>query len=201
MDWQGLALRLRQEAADWPQKELAAAVKLSQPTVSTYLSGKKRPSVDSLLRFAQVLEVSVDYLLGVERERIGVSELSPPRGADYVAVPVLAQEVAAGSPLISFDEVEDYHQLRHSRISHLLLDGVSPQAVAQMTGTSLAMLTRHYAHLLTGSLEAELARARERRGAPFAHGQTQRPKMALGGGRATSGANARPGEDADDTAI
>ncbi len=50
------------------------------------------------------------------------------------------------------------HALRHSRITHLLLGGMSPQAVAQLAGTSVAMLHRHYAHLMISSLEAELAR-------------------------------------------
>ena len=48
------------------------------------------------------------------------------------------------------------HQLRHSRISHLLLAGVPPQAVAQLAGTSVAMIARRYAHLLTESLRHAL---------------------------------------------
>jgi len=57
-------------------------------------------------------------------------------------------------------EATPIHALRHSRISHLLLAGVSLQAVAESTGTSAVMIQRHYAHLLTRSLEKELARAR-----------------------------------------
>ena len=52
------------------------------------------------------------------------------------------------------------HVLRHSRITHLLVAGVAAQVVAQVTGTSLAMLQRHYAHAVVGSLERELERAR-----------------------------------------
>jgi len=52
------------------------------------------------------------------------------------------------------------HVLRHSRITHLLVAGVSPQVVAQVTGTSLTMLQRHYAHVMVRGLEDELARAR-----------------------------------------
>ena len=50
------------------------------------------------------------------------------------------------------------HVLRHSRITHLLVAGVAAQVVAQVTGTSLAMLQRHYAHAVVGSLERELER-------------------------------------------
>jgi len=55
------------------------------------------------------------------------------------------------------------HCLRHSRISHWLQAGVPAQAVAQLVGTSLAMLQRHYAHLMTRSLADELAHARRHR--------------------------------------
>ena len=55
------------------------------------------------------------------------------------------------------------HCLRHSRITHWLQAGVPPQAVAQLVGTSLAMLQRHYAHLMVRSLTDELARARRHR--------------------------------------
>jgi integrase len=77
--------------------------------------------------------------------------------AQWVRVIRLAKGSLKGGPI---RETTPLHALRHTRITHLLLAGVSPQAVAQVTGTSLAMLQRHYAHLMTRSLEAELARAR-----------------------------------------
>jgi len=60
-------------------------------------------------------------------------------------------------------EAATIHSLRHSRITHLLLAGTPGQVVAQLTGTSLAMLQRHYAHLMARSLADELARARRHR--------------------------------------
>lgn len=81
------------------------------------------------------------------------------------------------------------HVLRHTRISHLLQARVPPQVVAQITGTSIAMLIRHYAHLMTDALEEELSRARRtpvlRRIAAGGQksGQTARPKTAAGDAR------------------
>jgi integrase len=72
----------------------------------------------------------------------------------------------ANVELSAREEITDGHTihcLRHSRITHLLQAGVPPQAVAQITGTSVAMLHRHYAHLLVRSLADELARARQHR--------------------------------------
>jgi integrase len=95
------------------------------------------------------------------------------------------------------------HCLRHSRITHWLQAGVPPQAVAQLVGTSLAMLQRHYAHLMARSLTEELARARRHRalravdqaarpgrdgsqvGQTF--GQTRKPKTAAARGVTRSG--------------
>ena len=39
------------------------------------------------------------------------------------------------------------YSLRHSGISHLLLAGVPPQAVAQLADNSITVIHRHYAHL------------------------------------------------------
>ena len=94
------------------------------------------------------------------------------------------------TPGEAIPETAAIHALRHSRISHLLLAGTPAQVVAQVTGTSLAMLQRHYAHLMARSLADELARARRHRAlqlvARAASGQscgqtrgTKPPKMAV----------------------
>jgi site-specific recombinase XerD len=60
--------------------------------------------------------------------------------------------IPAGTPL---------HVLRHSGITHLLVAGVPAQVVAQVAGTSLTILEKHYAHAMVGSLERELERTRQ----------------------------------------
>ena len=77
--------------------------------------------------------------------------------------PLVALANAALAPADRIPPERSIHCLRHSRITHWLQAGVPPQAVAQLVGTSLAMLQRHYAHLMARSLTEELARARRHR--------------------------------------
>lgn len=46
------------------QKQLAIMMRVSQPTVSDWVSGKIKPSHFNLLKLSELLGVSVDYLLG-----------------------------------------------------------------------------------------------------------------------------------------
>lgn len=50
------------------------------------------------------------------------------------------------------------YTLRHSTISDLIADGVPTLTVAQLSGTSVAMIERHYGHLLQKQAQAALAR-------------------------------------------
>jgi integrase len=77
--------------------------------------------------------------------------------------PLVRLANAALAPADRIPADRSIHCLRHSRITHWLQAGVPPQAVAQLVGTSLAMLQRHYAHLMARSLTEELARARRHR--------------------------------------
>lgn len=48
------------------QKELALTMNVSIPTVSDWESGKKFPKGKNLIKLAQILRTTTDYLLGVE---------------------------------------------------------------------------------------------------------------------------------------
>ena len=52
--------------AGFSQKEVAITLGVSVPTVSDWESGKKFPSGKNLIKLAQVLNSSTDYLLGYE---------------------------------------------------------------------------------------------------------------------------------------
>ncbi|HEX7349076.1 MAG TPA: tyrosine-type recombinase/integrase [Rhodanobacteraceae bacterium] len=60
---------------------------------------------------------------------------------------------AAGLP----DDVSAY-ALRHSTITDLIADGVPTLTVAQVSGTSVAMIEKHYGHLLQKQAQAALAK-------------------------------------------
>ena len=50
------------------QTELAKAANVSKQCISDYKSGKSVPSIDTLYLLCQYLDVSADYLLGLEKQ-------------------------------------------------------------------------------------------------------------------------------------
>ena len=59
------------------QKALADKLGVSKSVVSFYESGERLPSYDVLIKISRIFNVTTDYLLDVERERmVDVSELS-----------------------------------------------------------------------------------------------------------------------------
>ena len=49
------------------------------------------------------------------------------------------------------------YTLRHSVITEMVRNGVALSSVAQVAGTSVAMITKHYAHLNSKDSRAALA--------------------------------------------
>ena len=52
--------------SDVKQTELAKAANVSKQCISDYKSGKSEPSIDTLYLLCRYLDVSADYLLGLE---------------------------------------------------------------------------------------------------------------------------------------
>lgn len=46
------------------QQQMADALKISQPSYTRYENGTSEPTLENLVKIAEVLDVSVDYLLG-----------------------------------------------------------------------------------------------------------------------------------------
>ena len=53
------------EAANLKQIELAEQVSLKSGAISKYEKGVSQPSMDTIIKFSEIFNVSVDYLLGV----------------------------------------------------------------------------------------------------------------------------------------
>ena len=87
-------LRTLRKEAKLSQRTLAAKVGMSQQALAKYEAGDATPNPERLRQLAQVLHVSVDYLLGGEQRETG----SP-------TVPVLGQ-VAAGVPIEAIEDIE-----------------------------------------------------------------------------------------------
>ena len=68
MDWKNVfAVRLtnRRAALNLSKSELARRIGVRHVQIVEYEKGRKTPSVDTLVALAEVLDVSVDYLLGL----------------------------------------------------------------------------------------------------------------------------------------
>jgi len=52
------------------QKELAALLSVSDKTISNYEAGVREPDVKTLIKLAQILNVSTDYLIGIEQKTL-----------------------------------------------------------------------------------------------------------------------------------
>ena len=57
-------IKLIREEKGLYQKDLAKLLNVSVPAIAQYESGKRDMSTDSLIKLAEYLEVSTDYLLG-----------------------------------------------------------------------------------------------------------------------------------------
>ena len=64
------------------QKELAKELNLTQQTISSYESNKREPDSETLQKIAQYFNVSVDYLLGISKERTPADKIKEALSSD-----------------------------------------------------------------------------------------------------------------------
>ena len=65
------------EAKGMTQVRLSIELEVSQETVSAYEKGKHYPSVDVLMKLAEIFDASIDYILGLsDVRRLSSSEYS-----------------------------------------------------------------------------------------------------------------------------
>ena len=50
------------------QRELAEKIEVTEVTISRYLSGERSPRIEIVSKIAEYFKVTVDYLLGIERD-------------------------------------------------------------------------------------------------------------------------------------
>ena len=60
-------LKTARKTAQMSQTDLAKRTGLMQPQISAFESGKLTPSVETLMKLAAALSVSVDWLLGIDK--------------------------------------------------------------------------------------------------------------------------------------
>lgn len=77
--FRGERLRISREAKGFTQDDLADRASLGQSQLNRYENGKSEPTLDVVIRLAEVLDVSVEWLLGVVDDplaRLRTSDLS-----------------------------------------------------------------------------------------------------------------------------
>ena len=62
----GKRIKKVREGLELSQRDLANIIGSDNKHVSTWECGKKIPSVENLIKLCQVLDVSADYLLGID---------------------------------------------------------------------------------------------------------------------------------------
>lgn len=83
------------------QAEIAKKIYISQPAYAKYEIGTSTPNPETLAAIANILNVSIDYLLGKTPEATK---------AGYIRIPVLGR-VAAGIPIDAIEEIIDWEDI------------------------------------------------------------------------------------------
>ena len=83
------------------QAELAKKLNISRSSIGMFESNARIPTTDTLVRYAQFFEVSLDYLLGNER---------PVEGQDYITINVYGR-IPAGIPIEAIEDISDTEDL------------------------------------------------------------------------------------------
>ena len=90
------------------QDEVALKLKITRQAYANYETNKRQPDPQTLIKLAELFQVSTDYLLGVEQ----YNENQPPqpstKGSKWI--PVLG-EVIAGQPVEAIEEILDWEEI------------------------------------------------------------------------------------------
>jgi len=120
------------ERRGWNRNQLAKASSLSWANLVRYEEGENEPSAGKLLRIAEALGVSADWLMGRKGAHetmaagpidvaVRMSEnIQGPGSVDeseFRAVPLVSDSIAAGRALIVDEEIEEYALIHISQVT------------------------------------------------------------------------------------
>ncbi len=74
----GKRLRSTRAQRGYSQQELAAAVHVSPGTISHYENGSREPGGSTLIQISEILNVSIDFLMGITDVDIPPSQFKKP---------------------------------------------------------------------------------------------------------------------------
>ncbi len=98
----GKRLRMLREDLGLKQDSLADLLDVNRASISLYESNKRKPSQKILMKYAEIFDVSTDYILK------GYS--TPVEGQDYVRIKVYGS-IPAGIPIEAIEDISDTEDL------------------------------------------------------------------------------------------
>lgn len=102
----GKRLRMLREDSDLKQDSLADLLDVNRASISLYESNKRKPSQKILMKYAEIFDVSTDYILK------GYSK--PVQGQDYVRIKVYGS-IPAGIPIEAIEDISDTEDLSYRK--------------------------------------------------------------------------------------
>lgn len=90
------------------QMELSSMLGVTQATLSGWETGKYQPDNDSLLRLSDILNASIDYILGRTPIEKNVEAFSY-EDSDIIRIPILGR-IPAGIPMEAIEDILDYEE-------------------------------------------------------------------------------------------
>ncbi|BFL72084.1 XRE family transcriptional regulator [Anaerococcus nagyae] len=96
----GDKLTYLRKSAKYSQDELARKINTSRSSIAMYESNARIPTTSTLSRYADLFDVSIDYLLGNEKNT----------NSDKYEVPVY-RAVSCGNPFIADEDIVDFEEI------------------------------------------------------------------------------------------
>lgn len=97
----GTNLKKIRQDNDLTQEELAKKINTSRSNIANYENDKNMPSIDILEKLSEILNCSIDYLLGK-------SDIKNPNLKDKLFLIPIVGKVAAGKPILATENIEGY---------------------------------------------------------------------------------------------
>ena len=97
-------LRETRKAKRMTMKAVGDAIGCTESTISNYETGKRQPDQETLVKLAELFQVSVDYLIGRNTRN------QPTRTTPSIRVPVLGS-IPAGIPMEAIEDIIDYEEV------------------------------------------------------------------------------------------
>ena len=94
----GIRLKKLREENELKQESLAAKLGINRSTISMYERDQRTPSPDVLKKYADIFDVSLDYILGNSRNL--------KKGEDYATINVYGS-IPAGIPIEAIEDISD----------------------------------------------------------------------------------------------